>query len=224
MASPEGRPLGESLNPAAVSASTNYCPKCGSPASGRFCASCGNDLELSQPARDASVAAVPRTIPWGGVIIVIGGSLAALGSFLPWLSASAPLVGTVTKSGLDGGGDGIITLILGVILALAGVAHVAQAGPARVAAAAAFFVSLGLGLIAFKGLADVSVRETLMRVQLALEDNMFADAVSVSAGMGLYVVIIGAVFGVVGAVVALRTQRSPSAPSAPGPRLGTEPG
>ena len=43
-----------------------------------------------------------------------GGLLIAVGSFLPWITATAAFVGSVSVSGLDGGGDGIITLIVGI--------------------------------------------------------------------------------------------------------------
>jgi hypothetical protein len=54
---------------------------------------------------------------------VLGGLLIVLGSFPPWLSFTAPFGGTVTRNGMEGG-DGIITLILGVVTILIGVTQV----------------------------------------------------------------------------------------------------
>jgi hypothetical protein len=56
----------------------------------------------------------------GATMTVLGGLLIVLGSVLPWLSFTAPFVGTITKNGMEGG-DGIITLILGVVTILIGV-------------------------------------------------------------------------------------------------------
>jgi len=50
------------------------------------------------------------TSPVLGWIIVAGGAVVAIGSFMPWASA---LGGLVSKSGIDGG-DGWITLLLGL--------------------------------------------------------------------------------------------------------------
>jgi hypothetical protein len=40
-----------------------------------------------------------------------GGALVAIGSLMPWLSITAPFVGTISKNGTDG--DGKITLVVG---------------------------------------------------------------------------------------------------------------
>jgi hypothetical protein len=56
----------------------------------------------------------------GATMTLLGGVLIVLGSFLPWLTATAPLVGTMSRNGMEGG-DGIITLILGVVTILIGV-------------------------------------------------------------------------------------------------------
>lgn len=59
-------------------------------------------------------------------LAIASGAVMAVGSMLPWITATAPLVGTVNVSGTDG--DGVITLTLGVVIALVGVVIVAQKG------------------------------------------------------------------------------------------------
>ena len=211
MASVSNPPLdGAAQQPAtAAPAITAYCPRCGKEALGaQFCSSCGTDLGLSAAPVAPTAAVAPRAVPWGGILIVAGGALAVLGSFLPWLSVTAPLLGNVTRSGLDGGGDGIITLVIGAVLALLGVALILRSGSARRAVIGTVLTSLVLGVVAVMDIGDVQTRGILMETSLATEGNMFADAVAFSVGMGLYVILIGGVLGIVGSVVALRAARA----------------
>ena len=146
----------------------------------------------------------------GGILVIIGGGLAVLGSFLPWISMTAPLVGSVTKSGIEGGGDGIVTVVVGLVVALLGVALVARSGSTPRAVLGTVLTSVVLGGLAFYDMADVNARAVLAHTQLILEDNPFTDAVNISTGMGLYVILVGAVLGFVGAIVALRAFRTRS--------------
>jgi hypothetical protein len=50
-----------------------------------------------------------------------------VGSFLPWITATLPLVGTVSRNGVDGGGDGLISLGLGIAIAVLGLAFMSAA-------------------------------------------------------------------------------------------------
>ena len=199
---------GEAQQPTSATA---YCPRCGKQALGaQFCSACGADLGLPGGFASPAVAAAPRAIPWGRILVVIGGGLAVLGSFLPWISMTAPLVGSVTKSGIEGGGDGIVTLVVGLVVALLGVALVARSGSTPRAVLGTVLTSVVLGGLAFYDMADVNTPAVLAHTQLILEDNPFTDAVNISTGMGLYVILVGAVLGFVGAIVALRAFRTRS--------------
>lgn len=68
---------------------------------------------LGAPASPAHSTTAPLLM-MGGAVAVAGGC------FLPWIKASAPLIGTITKSGVDNGGDGIVALGLAAILAMLG--------------------------------------------------------------------------------------------------------
>ena len=48
--------------------------------------------------------------------VVVGGLLVAAGSLLPWATVST-LLGSVSISGIDAGGDGVFTLVIGTVVA-----------------------------------------------------------------------------------------------------------
>src|SRR5687767_2421273 len=79
------------------------------------CRYCGRSLTET---RTEAPAGVRDITPF---IILAAGLLMVLGAFLPWVSATAAFIGTISRSGLDQGGDGVLTLILGGLTALLGV-------------------------------------------------------------------------------------------------------
>lgn len=125
-----------------------------------------------------------RAGPW----LMFGGAAAvAVGCFLPWVKASAPLMGSITVSGVDNGGDGTIFLVLAAVLAA--VVYRAQGAPSRAKqlAAAGLVGIIGAGLLFEAN----SVSDRLAAAAAA------SDLISTSYGSGL--VLMGA--GVIAAVV-----------------------
>ncbi len=125
----------------------------------------------------------------GPVLSLIGGGLVLLGSFLTWATVtvgigSLGVSGTVGVSGTDG--DGQITLVLGLVIV--GIGVVGLMGRPRF-----WLISLIAGclaaLVAVIDIVDVS--RTVSQVQGAY--------MHASVGIGLWVVLVGAVVGVVGA-------------------------
>ena len=119
-------------------------------------------------------------------MILVAGVLAILGSFLPWIQATAPLVGTISRTGLDGGGDGIISIVLGIVMALFAIAILARSGRRNVARVGALICAVALGALAYFDIADVNSRIAGLDVN-----------VNGSIGAGLIVVALAAVLGVV---------------------------
>jgi len=80
------------------------------------CRYCGRDLRavLATPQNDVRNSSAALA-PTGPVLIGLGGVVVGIGSFLPWLTAMAPFVGSISANGLQGRGDGIITLIAGAL-------------------------------------------------------------------------------------------------------------
>jgi hypothetical protein len=121
--------------------------------------------------------------------VLIGGVLAALGSFLPWITATAAFVGTISRNGFDGGGDGIITAALGIVIALLGISLLARSGSPRVARIGAIACAAVLGWVTITDINSVNDR-------IRSIDSNVATA---SVGMGLIVVGFAAVVTVIGA-------------------------
>jgi len=161
-------------------------------------------LSESQPphAATAPVPAQPRPVR---VWLVLGAGVAAvLGSFLPWASISAPIVGTMTMSGVDGP-DGWITAGLGLLLILYGSLILRGRNTPRVLPVLAALAGLGLfGLGGWK-VADLWTRVADMREEIApsAEEDIFgirqamSQAVQVHVGFGLWLLMAA---GLVGAV------------------------
>lgn len=133
----------------------------------------------------------------GAVMILIGGLLMIVGSFLPWLRANAPLVGDLSRNGMDEGGVG--TLIGGIVAILIGVAHMTGSKMPSFLQPSAIF----LGLFYAGWAIYVTVDSIQPRVDqfLARSGALGGDA---GVGMGLYAVGVGALSCLLGGIVVRR--------------------
>ena len=109
------------------------------------------DMDSSEPARTESIqtstnqeteavtenGAMDDQIRWW---LVGSGALMAIGSFMPWVQA-----GIISASGTDG--DGMFTLIFGVVIALIGVAKKATLITGWATVALAFFSLLIIAIV-----------------------------------------------------------------------------
>jgi hypothetical protein len=188
-----------------VQPSARFCPSCGSPVSaGRFCANCGADLSGAppdaSPTHDASAVpqAVTRTVDWAGVVILVAGALAIVGTFLPWITVTAAFIGTIGRNGLDGGGDGIFTIILGLLIALMGVAILAESGSrnsARLGAVVLAVILLGIAALDIGGVND--------RLK-----SLGSNAAIGSVGTGLIAIALAGVLAIIGSVLPGRAAKA----------------
>ncbi len=140
----------------------------------------------------------PPANPVVKAIAPIGAVLTAIGSVLEWASVDTGFGTTITKSGLDA--DGVLTLPAGLLfggLALSALLKVWSMGRMI----GALVVAALVALIAVVDIADVSSRFS------DLESQGFD--VEASVGIGLWLVLVGAILGVVGCVVALISPKSP---------------
>lgn len=167
--------------------------------------------------------ATGRPKPIAAILAVLGGALLALGSFLAWAEVSGG--GTsVTAKGVDGS-DGWVTLVAGVILALAGITFVRMAGKKAIAilAIVAGLVGGGVGLYdaltAKDRVLDDAAEElapqvggTAEEVRALLDQAIDAGEIGISISIGLYMVIVGGALGIVGGVMGMKA-------SAPAPAM-----
>ena len=141
---------------------------------------------IVEPATPAASSSKRRQ---AALITGIGAAAVAIGCFLPWVEASAPFVGTITRSGVDGGGDGVI--FLGLAAVLAGVAYKAWTGePGRRSQ-----VLAGLLIVALGAMALFEVNDTSSRLKAAQDAS---DLITPSYGSGLVLIAAGIVAAVVG--------------------------
>jgi hypothetical protein len=159
------------------------------------------------PTTPGQVATRPITA-W---VMLAAGVAAVLGSFLPWATISAPIVGTVTVSGVDGS-DGWITAALGVVLAVyAGLRLRGQRLPV-VAPSLAAISALVLIAIAIWKIVDVKSMESDMKASMSGQDDplgigaAFSSAVHVSIGSGLWLITAAGLAGAIALTLTLITR------------------
>ena len=122
------------------------------------------------------------------LLTIAGGTLIAIGSFLPWVSATSGF-GSISKSGLEGG-DGVITLLLGAVLAVIGISRFGGSQTSRAAGITEVFAILICGGVLVYDYVDVSGRSS----------EFSNDFVAVSVGPGLYAIGIGLLLAIGGGV------------------------
>ncbi|HEV3400324.1 MAG TPA: hypothetical protein VG078_00755 [Acidimicrobiales bacterium] len=128
--------------------------------------------------------AVERKRRQGAAVAIAGAGIVALGAFLPWAKLTAPFVGTVSTSGMEGG-DGVFFLVMaaGVGLIAANAYRSAPERPARYRIAMAALV-VGLLLLTV-----VEVLDLRSRFSEASEQG--AGLIRTSYGTGIWLVAIG---------------------------------
>jgi hypothetical protein len=162
-----------------------------------------------------------RRAPIGAILLLLGGALAAIGSFLTWADVR---VGDVSASakGVDGS-DGYITLVLGLIAILAGI--LALRAPKRgiaVLGIVAGLVIMGVGIYDATTAEDSvldSVAEDVAptlgapvdQVRNVLQQQADSGQLDVSLQLGLYAVIGGGALALIGGVIAMATSRKDEA-------------
>ena len=146
--------------------------------------------------------------PIGRVLMIAGGLLTAIGSFLAWAKLEAG-TDSATASGIDGS-DGYITLVAGIVIAVCGLASFARARRAlAVLAIVGGVVAAGIGaydaVSAEESAIDALATELSgsfgvsgSEAKALLEEAVDQGLVSVSLQFGIFLVIAGGALGIVG--------------------------
>jgi hypothetical protein len=125
---------------------------------------------------------------------VVGGLATLLGAFLPWLQATAPLIGSISNT-LISGADGQILAAVSAVAALIGLALVIR-GPNLVA---------GLAVLAAAGIAGwIVVLDYESASQRVANVTSGASSIVANVGPGPYLAAIGIIVWVLGGLIALR--------------------
>lgn len=193
------------------------------------------------PGRVEAVPRRTRGIPGGvaGGLAVVGGLVTALASVLTWVNAEVDLsatggpVRTETVGGLDTD-DGKVTLVLGIAVVVFGIAVWAirsrigrRIFAALVVLAGGVAAAVGvIDLVTFedegiRSLAEQVVEQTGLTIEQA--EVELRRLVSLSAGIGLYLVIVGGALAFVGGVLGLFPGREPPVPAPHPPPLAEAP-
>ncbi len=152
--------------------------------------------DFQERERTGGTPAAPGSTRYAGVtLVILGGALIAIGSFLPWIVLSAPLVGTLTKSGMEGG-DGIWTLILGTVTVVIGVVKLTASRMPSLLQSSPIVTGAISAVIAGVNLADISNRVDAARAASPL--------VAGSIGAGIWSILVGAALAIVGGFVLYR--------------------
>lgn len=130
----------------------------------------------------------------GGLLAIAAGALMVLGSFLPWVMVQAAFVGSISRSGMDGGADGILTLVMGLLTFLVGVGWIASLGLPRIVWITPIIWGLVAGVITLVDMKDVQDRVG------ELEQSAQGLATA-SVGAGLWALLVGSVLAIIAGLV-----------------------
>ena len=131
----------------------------------------------------AAAPAVPEADEAVRLLVVGGSALMVVSAFLPWIQMTAPLVGRVSAPGVEG--DGVFTLVFGVILVVVSWPLLKGREISRQRAS---------GIFVLAGLAGALAVFTLVNV---LDGARQADMIFGQVGIGLWLTLAAAaaVFG-----------------------------
>jgi O-antigen ligase len=141
-------------------------------------------------------------------VVLAAGVAAIVGSFLPWATVSAPIIGTISKSGTDGS-DGWVSVGLGALLVTYSVVRLWPIRlPVAVTALAGLVAALlvGFGIVEF---IDLSSKADEAKSMMAGRDDpfgigaAFSKAVQIKPGAGLWLVTAAGLVGVAALLIVI---------------------
>jgi hypothetical protein len=140
------------------------------------------------------IRAEPTVATGIGWWLIAGAGAIIVGSFMPWVTLTAVFVGTVSRSGVQGG-DGWISIALAVPLLIFGVRAARGMSPIP----AVWALVLGVVLVVFSIFELSDVANKMSSVNNQAQGYGRADV-----GVGLWLVLFGSAATVVGSLLAFR--------------------
>jgi hypothetical protein len=141
-----------------------------------------------------------------GGFLVLGGAVAmALGVFLPWVKLTAPIIGTISKAGIDG--DGKLVLALAVAVGVCGYLVLTSRGRMWASITALVIALAGAAIMIFEA---IDTQNRFASITQSLSGNPFAGAFSYGLDFGFYLTCLGVVACLVGGVVGLAARQLPT--------------
>jgi len=125
------------------------------------------------------------------------GSIIAVGSFTPWITFVNLYWGTVSRSGLDMGPDGVVVLVTGLAVLGVGIARLVTSPHPVVQR----LPILAGGLMIWLAVLDFRAGNT------AINFNEYPNQTIIYLGAGLYMVMAGAIAAIFGALVVGRSSK-----------------
>jgi len=146
----------------------------------------------------APVAGAPKQLPnrLGGALVFVGGAMAVAGCLFPWITASAPLAGTITPDPISGF-DGKVIAGLAAVGALIGL----EVWVHRVSFVVPLALLIAAGLSMW--IAVVDYRDMSGMVLSDLNPSVLSEI-----GGGAYLTGLGGVLWAIGAVISFRRRRA----------------
>jgi hypothetical protein len=138
----------------------------------------------------------------GAIMTGLGGLLIVFGSFLPWLTATAPFIGTINVNGMQGGGDGVITLVLGVITILIAATQLTATKMPALLWRSSIITGVITGAVAIYDYNAVQQRITELKTAVKATGELSFDIpVAASVGTGIWALFIGAALAILGGIL-----------------------
>jgi hypothetical protein len=178
-------------------AQMKVCPSCAEPvrAAARVCRYCGYNFD--QPSR-AGLTTASQSPSAGAILTTIAGALLTLGPLLPWASVHL-FTRTIRRSGIHWAG-GILVLVLGIAVLLGGIAALSRVRLPNLTGVVIIVAGIVAGVAGIWEFARVSTRLSTFRDLSARfgAPRFLGRLAGAHIGIGLWVVIAGAVLAIVG--------------------------
>ncbi len=195
--------MGDDPTPVDGGEDTKRCPACAEfvKAEALICRFCGHDFRSDVVGRSSVKTPMGFEGIGGALLMAIASGLVILGAFGTWIKLTTAF-GSVSLSGIDGGSDGAILVILGVVVLIIAVMNLTNTRVRTSGNLAIGGATIGV-LVLLATVADYA--DISGRVKQA---NASGKGIgSATIGWGIWTLFIGGALVIIGAVILARTKK-----------------